>query len=262
MCDMRSALRRVLRIAFPRLMHARALSHRWWSELEEDLLPAVVPACRCAVDVGAHVGSYSMALSRLSSRVLAFEPDEEMFSLLRRAAPANVTVYNYALSNASGVRQFRVPVEGDTPIVTLGSLANVAGPSVVREVMTRVLDNWMGMDIGFIKIDVEGHEVEVLAGGRQLLERHRPVVLAEANDPDAVARLEEFFKPMGYVGFFVIDGATHSMEDFGPSLQDRAELERPVPRRSMRFVNNFFFAPADEVAALRLRVAAKLSALR
>jgi FkbM family methyltransferase len=255
-------LRRVLRLAFPRLMHARALSHRWWSEIEEDLLSAVVPPNRCAVDVGAHVGSYTVALSGLSRRVFAFEPDQEMYALLRRAAPANVEVSNHALSDTSGVRAFRVPVADGQRMATLGSLADTAlGDTEVRQVVTSVLDRLADVDAGFVKIDVEGHEPEVLAGGRVLMERQRPVVLAEANDPDSLARLVQFFAPLDYVGFFVLDGVTHPMTDFRPSLQDRSELERPVPRRAMRFVNNFFFVPRADHGDLRQRVDAALRVL-
>ena len=71
-------------------MHRRVLARDQWSELEEDLLPAVVDPARAAVDVGAHAGSYTVRLAQVVPKVFAFEPDPEMARLLQRAAPRNV----------------------------------------------------------------------------------------------------------------------------------------------------------------------------
>jgi FkbM family methyltransferase len=258
----RRAVRDGLRVLFPRLMHRRALSHDEWREIEEDLLPAVVDPARAAVDVGAHAGAYTVRLARIVPKVFAFEPDSEMAGLLRRAAPRNVVVSSDALSDTAGRKIFRVPVEAGHVSVTLGSLAPVDSESTIeREVQTSTLDRLAGEDIGFVKIDVEGHEAEVLAGGRELLRRRRPVLLLEANGADELARLTAFFAGHDYAGFFVHpDGATRSVDELTPDLRDRAELARPLPRREMRFVNNFFYAPGDEVAALRRRLDAALAA--
>ena len=124
--QMRQALLRALRRLFPKLMHKRALSHDEWSEIEEDLLPAVVDPSRAAVDVGAHVGSYTVRLARIVPRVFAFEPDVDLAGLLQRAAPRNVLVSSDALSDTAGWKTFRVPVEAGHASVTLGSLADLS----------------------------------------------------------------------------------------------------------------------------------------
>lgn len=260
----RRAARQGLRLLFPRLMHRRALSHDEWREIEEDLLPAVVDPTRAAVDAGAHVGSYTVRLARIVPRVFAFEPDPGMAGLLRRAAPRNVVVSSDAISDTPGRKTFRVPVEAGHVSVTLGSLAPLDSECTIeRQVETSTLDQLADEDVGFVKVDVEGHEAEVLAGGRELLRRRRPVLLLEANDAQDVARLAAFFADRDYAGFFVHpDGATRPIDELTPDLQDRAELVRPVTRREMRFVNNFFYAPSDEVADLRRRIDAALPAVR
>jgi FkbM family methyltransferase len=237
-------------------MHRHALSHDEWSEVEEDLLPFVIDPARAAVDVGAHVGSYTARLAQIVPRVFAFEPDPEMAGLLRRAAPGNVVVSTDAVSDTAGWKTFRVPVQAGLVSVTLGSLENNDSSSTIeRQVRTTTLDQLADEDIGFIKVDVEGHEAQVLAGGREVLRRRRPVFLLEANDAEHVARLTEFFADCDYAGFFVHpDGGTRSIAQLTPDLQDGAELARPVTRRQMRFVNNFFFAPRDEAEELRRRV--------
>jgi FkbM family methyltransferase len=257
---MRRAIRQTLRRLFPKAMHRRTLSRDQWSEIEEDVLPAVVDPARAAVDVGAHVGSYTVRLATIAPRVLAFEPDGQLAAFLQRAAPDNVSVSSDALSDTAGWKTFRVPVEEGHESVTLGSLAPLESESTIdRQVRTTTLDALADEDIGFVKVDVEGHELEVLAGGRDLVSRCRPVFLLEANDADDVARLGSFFDSLDYAGFFIHpDGGTRSIDELTPDLQDRAELSRPVKRRQMRFVNNFFYAPRDQAETLRSRVEASL----
>jgi FkbM family methyltransferase len=253
---MRRAVRLMLRRLFPKLMLRRLLSHDQWTELEEDLLPVIVDRERAAVDVGAHAGTYTVRLAPLVPKVFAFEPDTEMADLLRRATASYVEVSSEAVSDTAGVKTFRVPVEAGHQSVTLGSLAPLDSASTIeRDVRTTTLDALVGEDVGFVKIDVEGHEAEVLAGGRELLRRRRPVYLLEANDAEDVARLDAFFADQDYEGFFVHpDGGTRAIEELTPDLQDRTELGRPVTRREMRFVNNFFYAPAEQVEQLRSRI--------
>jgi FkbM family methyltransferase len=250
---MKTGIRDVLRATFPKVMHAHALSHKHWSEVEEDLLQIVVDRRRDAVDVGAHVGSYTVALAKLARTVYAFEPDVELATLLRRAAPGNVRVSQEALSERKGTSEFHVPLVDGHRAVTLGSLAAPPGSDCdVRTVTTTTLNATLAnAEIGFIKIDVEGHELAVLAGGRELIARCRPVVLVEANTPDEVTAVAAFFDALKYGGFFVREGRTFGLAEFDPGMQDPELLAEPVPRRKMRFVNNFFFAPSDAVAQLR-----------
>ncbi|MEY2549321.1 MAG: hypothetical protein QOD64_1903, partial [Verrucomicrobiota bacterium] len=76
------------------------------------------------------------------------------------------------------------------------------------EVETRRIDDYDLVDVGFIKIDVEGHELAVLAGAANTLARHTPNLLIECNDehqPNAVTRLGEWLDAHGYDALF-IDG--------------------------------------------------------
>jgi FkbM family methyltransferase len=238
---------------FPKAMHSHALSHKHWSEVEEDLLPIVVDPDRSAVDVGANVGSYTVALAGLARAVYAFEPDPELARMLRRAAPPNVHVSEDALSEREGTSQFHIPLLNGHRAVALGSLVAPSDQDYdVRTVTTTTLNTALAnVDVGFVKIDVEGHEQRVLIGGRDLIARCRPTVLVEANTLDSVTAVAAFFDQLGYAGFFVRDGRTFAMAEFNPDMQDPKLLAEPVPRRRMRFLNNFFFAPRDASARMR-----------
>jgi FkbM family methyltransferase len=254
MRQIKTTLRNVLRQVFPKAMHARAVSHARWAEIEEDLLPIVVDPERESVDVGANVGRYSIALARLSRRVYAFEPDGELSAFLRRAAPSNVRVFSGAVSDAAGQSPLRVPLDqGGKPMVALASLTEVQDqPFEMRIVQTTTLDQLADENVGFVKIDVEGHEMEVLRGAQVLLRRQRPTILIEIEErhrPGAIGTACDLMTSLGYVGFFVFDNRTHRIEDFRPEMQNEVELHRPIRRRDMRYVNNFLFAPSAPAAA-------------
>ena len=247
-------IRKLLRATFPKFMHARAYSKmKHWTEVEQDLLPVTVDRQRDAVDVGAYVGSYTLLLAKLARTVYAFEPDDEMASMLRRVVPSNVRVYHNAVSDREGTSEFHVPSFDGRRAVTCGSLVAPQGRDYdVRLVKTTTLDAALAdSNVGFIKIDVEGAEQSVLGGAQQLIARCRPLVLVEANTPEAVAAMSAFFEPLEYAGFFVHAGKTFGLREFEVNLQHMRPGDEHVPRRQMHYINNFFFTPSDAETKLR-----------
>jgi hypothetical protein len=84
----------------------------------------------------------------------------------------------------------------------------IIGRTEEIEVETRRIDDYDFPDVGFIKIDVEGHELAVLAGAEATVTRHKPTLLVECNDehqPDAVVRLGAWLDGHGYDTVF-LDG--------------------------------------------------------
>jgi FkbM family methyltransferase len=127
-------------------------------------------------DVGVHCGVYPRKLARLSSKVHTFEPAHRMADL-RRTSTSNVSVHEIALSDQTGNAELLVP-QGDQELVYgLASLEPKVGPSNDKvasiNVPTVRLDAIVHHDVAFVKIDVEGHE---LNGAVELLEHSQPVV--------------------------------------------------------------------------------------
>lgn len=258
--------RTLFRASFPRLVYRHELSRRLSSygrEIEEELLPAVIDRRRDAVDVGAYLGTYTTILARLAPMVYAFEPESELATLLRRVGPANVRIWGHAVSDREGAAEFYVPLRGRRRAVTLGSLVVPPGCDCeVRKVRTVTLDGELrDADIGFVKIDVEGAEPMVLAGGRRLITRCRPVILAEANTPGAVRALSEYFQTLDYIGLFVYERSVRRLRELSAYMQDPVQLQQSVPRQRMRFVNNFFFVPASAAARIRNEITEFLAEL-
>ncbi|RIY02015.1 FkbM family methyltransferase [Aureimonas flava] len=129
-----------------------------------------------AFDIGAHVGSRSRALARAGARVVAFEP-QPLFAdyLARRLDPATIRLDRRAVGRAPGRAELAVSARHPTVSTLSGEWrGRVAGDEGFRGVEwgERVSVEVSTLDIliaehgepAFCKIDVEGHEAEVLAG--------------------------------------------------------------------------------------------------
>jgi FkbM family methyltransferase len=227
-------------------------------EPELRLLPFLVDPHRVAVDVGAHSGIYTYALSRLAHRVIAVEPNPLLAQDLAKAfVRAPVRVVAEAASDASETVLLRTPVDqpGGEGLATLSPSNTLAGSKVsTTSVTTRPLDQIVKEEgpIGFIKIDVEGHELAVLRGARHTLDDWRPTMLIEAEErhrPDAVASLTEYLRPWGYRGFVLRNQVLTSIAGFDPS-RDQVSRDVAVPAHDHRgaYLNNFIFI-AESISA-------------
>ena len=211
-------------------------------EVELRLLPQLVPPGKMAIDVGANRGVYTHLLSRLVPRTEAFEPNPELFRLLRRALPANARAHQVALSDRPGEAELLVPRDGGRYSDQRATLNPRSVNSAVRSVRvsTRTLDSYGFHGVGFIKIDVEGFEQAVLRGARETLARERPVLLVETEErhtgepiEDSLARLAD----LGYTLHFARDGQIQPISAFDPAGDHRLGLD------SARYINNFIALP-------------------
>ena len=112
-----SRLKAVFRAKFPKQWIAYSVWRSGYREAELNYLSRIVPRTRQSVDVGANLGVYSRALSKLTSTVHAFEPNRELAQLLRRTLPPNVIVHELALSSRSGTATLRTPVVNGRPVL-------------------------------------------------------------------------------------------------------------------------------------------------
>ena len=106
-----------------------------------------------------------------------------MARLLRRTSARNVSVHEIALSDHDGHAELFIPQGDDGPVYGLASLearADLPVRLVSSHVPIARLDAVIDQDVAFVKIDVEGHELNVLNGTVELLERCQPVFLVEA----------------------------------------------------------------------------------
>ncbi len=134
---------------------------------------ALVRGDRGAIDVGAHIGTWTIPLSERFDFVDAFEPQAQNYACLERNAGAleNVTLHQIALGAQRGKAQ----------IQNVGQNSGCGYVAPGGDVLVMPLDAYDFVDIDFVKIDVEGYEGHVLAGARRLLDRCKPAIFFEDN---------------------------------------------------------------------------------
>ncbi len=238
----------------PGPLYIRYRAAKEWrrGEREVRLLPHLVDPKRVSVDVGANKGVYTYFLARRSRHVHAFEPNPKLFTVLRRTmgrSPA-ATLSPLALSDQAGAAELRVPRRASGYSNQGSSLSAVKVPDNFRAVtvQTAPLDDLGISDIGFMKIDVEGFESQVLQGARETIARDRPVLLIEMEERHrrqpieaAIAEVEAF----GYRGLVLRHGHLIDLTDFDAERYHRA----PVTHAD--YINNFIFLPVGAKAAGR-----------
>jgi FkbM family methyltransferase len=144
-------------------------------------------------DVGANVGHYTLALSRLvgdSGRVYSFEPGVRWAYFLRRHielnALRNVTLVQAAVSDSVGLVQFT------------GWAIDNEGSCVVPSIS---LDGFMAAGFpppAFIKMDIEGAEASALQGARDLLSNVKPAWLLATHSEGLRSFCQSLLAQNGY----------------------------------------------------------------
>lgn len=210
-----------------------------------------------AVDAGANCGLMTSLMAMRAGaegRIVAFEPHPEIFAELRHnisswangsnLAPSNlapIVARESGLSNRDGTANLFVP-----PGFRINrGVAFLEGSSTKRGewqylVTIERLDSAFKttQKIGFLKIDVEGHQLQVIEGAEQLLDAGaiRDIVFEETVDPETLKagsqpqtwsrnEVAEFLKTKGYVTFSVFESL------FGPVLS--SNLDQSAIRRRL-----------------------------
>jgi FkbM family methyltransferase len=219
----------VARCRGPVAQHNLHLSRmgRWRKgEPEWHLLDHLVDPARAAIDVGANVGLYAGRLAQLCPRVHAFEPIPWLADALAAKLPDNVRLHRIALSDQPGTAELRIPFRADVEehgLATLEDNNRLEGEDIRRVACTLArLEDVVTEPVGFIKIDVEGHELAVLNGARRILREHRPVLLVESekrHHPGAPQNVFDLMREEGYSGLFLSGGLPRGLGALGPDCK-------------------------------------------
>ena len=184
-----------------------------WEAIKQHL-----PAGGTFIDVGAHIGYYSLRAAKrvgTSGRVIAIEPNPETLRNLRDNVEAShatvVSVYPVACSEAETEIDLFAAARANTGMSSFSlDTATRSGDGIRRHrVRARPLDGIVaeaGLSrVDVVKIDVEGAELLVLRGARQTLLRYRPVLIVEVIETQlrsmdaSPAELKEFLRSLGYL---------------------------------------------------------------
>ena len=245
-----------------------------YGEVELHLLEFLCSRNRDAIDVGANDGSYVHYLRRHARRVIAFEPMPSLVNGLRTKFGYGVDIRPIALSDTAGTVELRMPVVDGVTVTGCSTVSPTASATYpdhqAIEVPMATLDSIYDGDVGFIKIDVEGHEQAVLDGAVETIRRCRPRMLVEIDErlsPGGLHRAKAYFKALDYQGYFVHAGHLDPIDWFvTEEMQDPANLPDLTAslqqrQRFGRYIYNFIFLPQDEPDATLHRMTARLAEL-
>jgi FkbM family methyltransferase len=170
-------------------------------------------------DVGANLGLFAFpaALKARAGRVYCFEPDADLARNLRRSVglpqnkPLNVSVLDFALSDAEGTASFEVS-KYSRAMNRIQGVARWNDKKVIAERIVFVTTKRIDMlaktltPPTVLKIDVEGAELKVIEGAAATIKAHRPSILIEVSGP-LRRSVGEFF---GHLNYVLLDGRASS----------------------------------------------------
>ena len=216
-------------------------------EAEQKILPLLCDRHKVSVDVGAADGTYTARLLLYSSSVQAFEPNPRAYGQLKAQFRYTriVSVENVAVSDDRGTVEMRIP--DDRPMLGTIETSNLLAESnkfKSIQVQRKRLDDYALRSVGFIKIDVEGHEISVLKGAIETIRRERPKLLVEI-DKSHLEEVRSLLKEMAYSGFFLLDGELLPVERFDASIHQNP-TNLVYGHRVGCYINNFVFLPGTD----------------
>jgi FkbM family methyltransferase len=219
------------------------LEQEMWFEKELGFLSRWLKRGMTAIDIGANLGVYSLPMARLvgpEGRVFAYEPGSQARGLLERSRAINVAANLRILGSALSDRER----EGRLVFGSSSELHALGGGSGKGEAVhitsldhENAVHGWDSPD--FVKIDAEGEEERILAGGRKFFERNSPLIMFEIKAASGLnENLRAALPAMGYGLFRALVGA--------PFL---VAIDPRVPLDSYEL--NLFAAKPDRARALR-----------
>lgn len=195
--------------------HQRIAGTGEYESATTGVLRRVIHSGDVFLDVGANAGFYSAFAASIGAAVHAFEPNPAMGDLIDRAGHPNVALVRAAAGDKSGEIALNVsPDPSHSGISSVHDLPHLAGARKITVPVITIDDYCARNDIrpNVLKIDVEGHEGQVIDGMQRLLEERIPEhLIIELRrypgfpDPEPVAQK---MVDLGYRAFAIADDAS------------------------------------------------------
>ena len=197
----------LLALSFQRMYKAHLLGKEYQDVY---FLQKIIRPGDYCIDIGAHLGYFSLPLSRLvgpNGRVFSIEPMSAFHNtlqrLLKQKKAENVTLYQVALGGEGEFVEMGIPDLGDVKHFAYARVVESSPHYSFNEterVRNESGDRLFGSlpRLDYIKIDVEGLEYSVLSSMLEVLQKHHPILVCEVCSPDQRAQLAGLLKPIGY----------------------------------------------------------------
>lgn len=237
------SIKQILQLVIPSNIFLEVLIlYRKSKEYELELLPLLCNKSMISIDVGASDGLYLGPLRKYSKHCIAFEPrtkaKRELQYMFKKCS--NVTIEEKGLSDYNGNAILKIFKE-DECRSTLENKNDISIHGTIEQVTISVIkldDYSFSGKVGFIKIDVEGHEESVLKGAKNLIDRYKPNILVEIEERynnGAFNKLRRFFSERNYNGYFYRNNKLFNIKEYQVGKLQKLE------NRGIGYINNFIF---------------------
>lgn len=186
-----------------------------WYEAELSLLRQAIKPGNTIVDIGANIGTHTVAFARMTGPqgfVLAFEPQTLLHGILSANLRMNdlhwTRAYNRAVGRAHGV--LKIPYSNPVQEQNFGGF-NAFGHADGDPIELIRLDDMGLTQCHLIKIDVEGAEADVLAGAENTIRKFRPTLFVESNKAETARGINAELIRLGYQSYW------HFCHGFNPN---------------------------------------------
>ncbi len=172
-----------------------------WAELELNPICKLLKPTDLVLDVGANIGTHTVAMAKWARQVIAFEPQPPTFQMLCANVVVNdlhnVQTLQFALGEKEQNAWMDV-IEWTAPDNNHGGAKVYTEASPERApVHMLCIDQLRLPACDFIKMDIEGGEVAAVFGGRETISRYKPLMYLEMHEK-AEAELLDLVKSLGY----------------------------------------------------------------
>ena len=160
-----------------------------------------------AIDVGSNIGNHTLYFSRFFKTVFGFEANKDIFQVLNLnvRSKKNIKVYNYAVSDRNKKGFLDVDISNISGSKLSDNIINFKQNTKCKKLDSLFKNK---KNIKLIKIDVEGKELQVLLGAKNILLSNRPIILFEHHlqnfDEKGNSKCISFLSTMGYKTYATI----------------------------------------------------------
>ena len=214
-------------------------------EQEINLVKKFIKSGTDSIDVGVYRGVYSYEMSKYSEKVHSFEPNPIIFKYINKNLKKfikNIHLYNFALSNQNKTMNLKIPIRNSNSNKEIFEEYYEMGKATIHnennfenyenfEIQTKKIDEFnFDNKISLIKIDVEGHELEVIEGAKNTIKKDKPILLVEIEKQytkKEVAESINFINSLGYKSYYF----------------NKKDLKSTTELNNLDLFNNFIFFP-------------------
>ena len=168
-----------------------------------------------AIDAGSNIGFWSKQMCQKFKHVYAFEPHPDNIECYKENLKdyKNYTLYDVAISNVTNTQMNLYVSQDECGNASLNNLGVKEGTTDRKlsenqitsiKVNVKKIDDYNFVDIGFIKVDCQNHEKEVIEGGIETIDKYGPVLCLELpvrtkNEIDYRNYMIDYLKKYRYV---------------------------------------------------------------